>query len=207
MTQGRERRTVLGYRQTDIEAGVPFHHWAPTCDGCGKIEKIRCERSNDPPVWAERKLQAKGWRCGQRLLCPDCLHKRKARPEPVMSTPLNTLDPIVVAPRSPNSPDRRRVREALLDHYDEDKGRYFQAHSDVSLAAKLDVPRAWVSELREVMGLGADVCEAQDAYDKELGEIKAEIAAINADVLARIGAVESRLRKLEVNRAYAKKAN
>lgn len=51
-------------------------------------------------------------------------------------------------PPKPTVADRRRIGEALDEHYDTDAGRYRKAFSDDAVAQKLNVPRAWVAEVR-----------------------------------------------------------
>lgn len=206
----RNRTELIGHRKCEFEAGHPVYYWEPTCSGCDRVERVKCHKPNEHPVIVEKRLQALGWRVGQRLLCPDCLTARKSRPEPEAqpmskTQPFLAIDPVVAVeePRKPTPEDRRRVREALMDVYDEEACRYRVDGSDAKLAAKLDVPRIWVTELREAMGLGGDTCETRDAFDAELAAINGELATVSEDFLKRLGGVESRLRKLEIDRAYA----
>jgi hypothetical protein len=104
---------------------------------------------------------------------------------------------VAAAPPPVSTPEeRRRIREALDTHYDEALGRYRQSFSDKSLAAKLNVPAKWVTDLREANGYGPDANEADAARDAELGSLKAELARLQTDLLGRFDAIERRMRKL-----------
>lgn len=54
--------------------------------------------------------------------------------------------------RQPSLADRRRIRESVEEHYDEDKQRWDGDMTDAGLAHKLDVPRQWVTMVREMYG-------------------------------------------------------
>jgi hypothetical protein len=66
------------------------------------------------------------------------------------------------APREPTVSDNRRIRDALEEHYDDERGRYRGAMSDAKLSQVLDLPRAWVTRIRDQF-CGPDTNEAAAA--------------------------------------------
>lgn len=69
----------------------------------------------------------------------------RANPE----TKVATVQPITDEPRAPTRIENRRIMETLDECYDADRQRYKSSFSDQALAVRLDVPRAWVSKVRE----------------------------------------------------------
>jgi hypothetical protein len=63
---------------------------------------------------------------------------------PTQAAPTPTVD----APRSPTRDERALIHDALTTGYDSVDQRYLKDGSDKALAAKLDVPRAWVTDIR-----------------------------------------------------------
>jgi hypothetical protein len=74
--------------------------------------------------------------------------------------------PVAEPPRQPTWADNRRIRQDLDLAYDADAGRYFNNNTDESVAQRLNVPRAWVSTIRELYG--PDRCEDDDLRAKAL---------------------------------------
>lgn len=72
-------------------------------------------------------------------------------------------------PRVSSVAERRRIMDALEEHYDQDAQRYRAAFTDAAVAEKVKLPRAWVSDLRELM-FGP---EANEAQVKRAGDILA----------------------------------
>lgn len=70
--------------------------------------------------------------------------------------------------RKPTREDRRRVLDEISANYN-DIG-YVGTTSDASLAAKLDVPRAWVSDIREEF-FGPDQNEATVALRADVQKL------------------------------------
>lgn len=185
---------------SELEAGVYRRFQLAECGSCGFIGRVHDATAKGmPPDLAKRKFQQLGWSIGQRASqdeCPRCVEGRSK------SNPKTEQEPAMAeAPRQPSLDDRRRIRETLFAHYDEDAGRYSKAHSDRSVAAALKVPFAWVSQVREALGFGPDRNEAGDQWH---GEIKAIRDAIKlaqdevlADAAARFDALDKRLTALK----------
>jgi hypothetical protein len=171
------------------------------------------------------KFRAKGWLVASRAsgdLCPKhnlspaqkraawCRMNnvpRKGENKNVPSKPtekiVTTPDPVITAdpPRQPSRDDRRRILEELEDSYDRTKDCYTGAGSDMQLAAKLSVPRAWVSELRDMM-FGPDVNEAASLKEARLNELQGKLAALEEQALTLAQNAEALGR--EVRKALAK---
>lgn len=201
-------------RGTMIE-GVWRRVRTATCDRC-KYTSSLTEKAGVslPDIMIGKKFMARGWSVStSHLVCPSCLAgkrpmapaarraafcsiagvPRKPKPEAApMAEPTLKAEP----PRLWTVEDRRRVRDALDTHYDEEAGRYRQSFSDRAIAAKLDVPVKLVADLREANGYGPDVNEAAHARDVELETLKAEIGDLQSMLLSRFDELERRCRKL-----------
>ncbi|MFC0633278.1 hypothetical protein [Brevundimonas balnearis] len=186
---------------SELEAGAYRRFQLVACGACGFIGRLHdATATGMPPELAKRKFQQMGWSIGQKASqdhCPRCVEGRaKSNPKPVPQEPM-----MVEPPRQPTLDDRRRIREALFAHYDEESGRYSKAHSDRSVAAALKVPFAWVSQVREALGFGPDRNEAADAWHGEIKAIREAIKVAQDEVLAdaagRFDALDKRLSALE----------
>ena len=91
--------------------------------------------------------------------------------EEAMAEGFSDTGPSVVAepPKMPTAADNRKVLDALTVQYDEDAQRYRGAWTDSKVAATLDVPRAWVTAVREQF-FGPERNEEQDVKTKEIRE-------------------------------------
>lgn len=179
------------------------------CDRCGYPTRINDNhRDGMPPEVVSKKFQAQGWSINGSAICPRCregkppmspaarraafcaINMRGARrmsPQPATKA---------APPPLPTVSDRRRIRDALDEHYNEEAGCYRQSWSDRALAGKLDVPPKWVTDVREVGGYGPDENEATAVRAAEIEEVKAEFAKLQADLLERFDQLERKLRKL-----------
>lgn len=86
------------------------------------------------------------------------------------------------APRVATREDRRRIQDALDEHYLTDKACYAKSGSDRVLADLLKVPRAWVGEERE-RAYGPDACEADSQDLARLADLEAVAKALEAQGL------------------------
>lgn len=68
---------------------------------------------------------------------------------PQSSTPVPAVPPKAEPPRQMTREDRQIIHAKLSDVYD--KGSYVTPWTDARVAADLGVPRAWVSEIRDLM--------------------------------------------------------
>ena len=150
--------------------------YAITCNGCGKQEKIISSKpsGNLPVDLIAKKFGERGWNVGSRVRedrCPECVEQlklsRKKEPAPVVRMPEMPkslpLMPVVLAsvaavsstpPKADTPPamekeDRRIIFSEIDSHYlDETKG-YSDGWTDARIATGLNVPLAWVREIRE----------------------------------------------------------
>lgn len=216
----REEHERFGRTVMETEAGTSIFFRLPACTECHAEERIRVVRNLPPEAFAG-VMRKRGWRVGKTdLVCPACVAKPPV-PKPIPTPPVLQEVPkmpipnpvsappaaptVAAAPPPPASPaDRKKVREALYEHYDEDKARYRQSWSDKALGAKLQVPWAWVAEIREALGFGPDQCEAADLRAAELAAVRSELADLADDFVRRSAALEARIRKLEIDAAYGR---
>ncbi|MFC5370916.1 hypothetical protein ACFPIF_00015 [Brevundimonas faecalis] len=163
------------------EGGVWVRFRTLTCR-CGAEGRIKDTGkrllASSPVADAFRRL---GWTSVKpdRGVCPVC-SAPKPKPAPAPKEIVMAVEP----PRQPTTADRRRIRDALLDHYDEDGGFYRGEQSDRTLGETLNVPFAWVSSMRDAMGLGADKSEASQAYTAEVMAMKEELRRLQDEFLA-----------------------
>lgn len=98
--------------------------------------------------------------------------------------------------RTPTRDDNRRIREALDTHYDEDAQHYIGAMRDAKLAAKLDVPAAWVSDIREAF-YGPDRSQHDGAQEALRAELEARIGTIRAEADGILGRIAEEVKAVE----------
>lgn len=175
------------------------------CAKCGRMAHADGSRQNGASqVFLAKRFRAMGWTVGPRAsgdLCPEhtgprphnsqplsqaqrraawCSIEgvaRKKEDQPVNTKPTLVVAPVAQTPRAPTREDRRKIVEELETFYDVDGQRYRAAHSDATMAAHLDMPRAWITEERERM-YGPDVNEAADARDAEIKTLIAQAKAL-----------------------------
>jgi hypothetical protein len=99
------------------------------------------------------------------------------------------------APRTPTRDEKRAIMDKLNAVYAE--GAYADAWSDKAVAGALNVPVAWVAEIRAEFFGEADVSEAELAKAREhqrvVNECRADLKAVKADLTAamdKLAAVE-----------------
>lgn len=85
-------------------------------------------------------------------------------------------------PPTPTRQDKQRIKEALDEHYDIERGLYRAMKNDRVIAESLNVPPAWVAALREDVYGPAD----SEADEKTLAEVKLisdQLGQIETDIL------------------------
>lgn len=113
------------------------------------------------------------------------VNTQPAPPRPTIAT--------AAAPPKPTPADNRRIIEALDAHYNVDDGMYREAFTDASLAAKLNLPRKRVTDLRDsIYGPEANEAAAQRLAELDVASEMATAAverltemAIEAEEIAR----------------------
>ena len=165
---------------TEQEGGQWIRYRVLLCR-CGAEGRIK-DTSKRPlaPSPVAEAFRRLGWTSVKpdRGVCPAC-STPKAKPATVREETIMAVEP----PRQPSTDDRRRIRDALFEHYLEDKGCYAKAHSDRSVAQSLNVPFAWVATIREAMGFGPDKNEAGSAFSAEIEALKRDLSGLQDDLL------------------------
>jgi hypothetical protein len=182
-----------------------------TCNGCGKQDKLVSTKSSGvlPPGMIAKKFSERGWIAGARVRddrCPACQALAKAPkkkietaqviemmqpqktlpPEVVSSTPITTIkraDPPPVMEKE----DRRIIFAEIDTNYiDEQKG-YAEGWNDARVAKGLNVPLAWVRELRDANfgpEVGTSVLDNVQKIDEAIERGKKFVARL--DVLVEL---------------------
>ena len=182
-----------------------------TCNGCGKQDKLVSTKSSGvlPPGMIAKKFSERGWIAGARVRddrCPACQALVKAPkkkietaqviemmqpqktlpPEVVSSTPIMTIkraDPPPVMEKE----DRRIIFAEIDTNYlDEQKG-YAEGWNDARVAKGLNVPLAWVRELRDANfgpEVGTSVLDNVQKIDEAIERGKKFVARL--DVLVEL---------------------
>lgn len=147
--------------------------YAITCNGCGKQDKLITSKPSGalPAIMVAKKFIERGWVAGARVRddrCPACQAIDKAPKKKIetaqvieMTQPQKTLPPEVVSstpimtikradpPPVMEKEDRRIIFAEIDTNYiDEQKG-YAEGWNDARVAKGLNVPLAWVRELRD----------------------------------------------------------
>ncbi len=158
------------------------YRWASVavCGGCGNQQPIISSKNNAlPDEFVSTKLRQMGWEIASRKqndTCPACIaanQQRKAmKPEPVSTEP-----------RIATREEKRKIRVALDEHYDDRAGQYSGVMTDEKLAASLTVPRAWVADIREEY-YGPARTEDQIKFLGRINQLENRATVIEAEALA-----------------------
>lgn len=160
-----------------------------TCAHCGAVEFYAFQNGvkRKPPIAARQAFQGRGWSVGsgpRKDFCP--LHAAPAsRREkdmsgsilPQSSTPVPAMPPKADPPRQMTREDRQIIHAKLSDVYD--KGGYLTPWTDARVASDLGVPRAWVSEIRDLMFGPENSNPAFDEFLTRVSDLKMAIARLD----------------------------
>lgn len=155
----------------------------PGCEYTSEVSNAH--KAALPNEVVARKFVQRGWFVGRSPSKDRCPKHNLPRPRPDKEAPMSNKQPAVSAapapiaepPREPTRADKRRIIEALDEHYDAGKERYLRAFTDEALAEKLKCPRAWVTSLRDEL-YGPERNEAAQARDAELVKLEAEAKSL-----------------------------
>jgi ribosome-binding protein aMBF1 (putative translation factor) len=164
------------------------------CSECEAFENMPVtSRTAMPPEVIVKKMQARGWVMSQRRrndLCPKCAAKKAARPKVtriadyIAELPKPKEQPMQIEqPRKPTRDEKRLIVLAIEDHYDDKVRSYAAGWSDEKIAADLNVPRKWVSDLREEF--------YGPVVDAELAELERKVKSLTVDLEAATAVIEA----------------
>ena len=83
--------------------------------------------------------------------------------------------PVEDSPRQPSPSDKATIRQFLDGHFDDSKGMYLDGCSDEKAGLELNMPWAWVRDIREF-------AYGPIKVDPEIAALKAEINAISPKI-------------------------
>jgi hypothetical protein len=192
-----------------FDKGLNAHRTYQTakCSECNAFENLPMTGKNGlPPEVIVKKMQQRGWVMGHRRrhdLCHDCAAKKASRPKVerlahyqkqiVESDTMKLAEP----PRQPTREEKRLIVLAIEDHYDDKARGYTDGWSDEKVATDLNVPRKWVSDLREEF-YGPAIDPELAALDRQVKELQAAFASaadhLN-DLRAKLNDVRERIAK------------
>jgi hypothetical protein len=190
-----------------------------SCGTCGKVQRIAPPPCADAEIVQQsaKRFRMLGWLVGGNQRgdrCPDHLHpkaeltaaqKRAAychiaevpRKEITVTTQPKPVLARASAPRDPTVADRRRIMDALEEHYDVAGGYYTASWSDEGLAEKLKTPRAWVQAVREMFFGESGDCQATAQKSEALMALESQVAELQDELLSRFAAIEEEIKRLK----------
>jgi hypothetical protein len=151
-----------------------------------------------------RKFAARGWVVGssaRRDLCPACGAKPKARLPDIPAHPAPPPDeapampaaihqvPPAAAPPAPTREDRQTIHAAIDARWNAGRECWAQAFSDKAVGELLDLPWAWVAEVRAAFFGERDINEATIDGVAAAGELEARGEALQARLVDLDGEV------------------
>jgi hypothetical protein len=159
--------------------GKPVVTRSVTCGQCGRSEQfVDTARTSMADTVIAKRARFAGWsiaRQKRKDRCPACAHPVKQPKEPkIVPVAMTPPTPAAAPPRTATVADRRRILDHLEAAYDIDRGWYRDDGSDQKSADALQVPRAWVAEVRGGM-FGEDRNEARDARLLAIGALQVRL--------------------------------
>lgn len=152
--------TLFDYAQVVID-GRPLRGFRIVCAKCGKSAvqrsgsvKGRLDTDGRKKEFrqAQRKFRDLGWSIGKRRQdnkCPDCINILLDLQNNVNKGSLLMSSSVINLPRQMGREDRRIVFEKLNDVYVDEKTGYSAGWTDSQVAKDLNVPMAWVVQIRD----------------------------------------------------------
>lgn len=175
-----------------------------------------------PPEVISKKFIQRGWNVGHRIrddMCPACIeglkHKRKEQreqrednvimlpelPKELPSGPIKLADLkeiVTMAPQKAEPPpemtkeDRRIIFAGIDDHYVDETNGYKPGWNDQKVATDLNVPVAWVRQIRED-NFGPEVGEAINQEIKKLTAMLEAAVTLEGKALDMLAATTQKL--------------
>jgi len=183
-----------------------------TCSVCGEQGDIGHQNfgADTADEQAPQKFRDRGWFVGRRPetdLCPK--HAKRAKPpacEPVPEVVTTTEEPAMIdvndlpttadAPRTMSFIERRVILAKIEEVYIDEKTGYSSGWSDKKVATDLNVPLAWVAELRE-QNFGPAINEDFVGIMRELERLKEQFREHDLSAAKLITRHETELAELK----------
>lgn len=153
-----------------------------TCCECEDILDIPYV-GQKPPIFFVQKAAQRGWSAHEsrrsKVYCPKCAKTQPTvseKQEQDMTTPPVSL----VKPRQPTADERLKIRGLLDKHFDDSNGEFLDGMDDDKIAEKADLPRVWVTTIREAAYGPIRVNPQIAELRKRLADVDAEVASIRA---------------------------
>lgn len=173
------------------------------CMECGVVEAVRVGKPSGSLdiTFLNKKFARLGWRIGRNAshdTCPECQSKSAKITEQNVERIMNNITPIKAEePPKMTKEDRRIIFAKIDENYIDETNGYSGDWSDEKIAKDLNVPRAWVSQIRED-NFGPEVGEG---IAKDVETISVAIEKANAELAKMDERVES------VRQAYLETVN
>lgn len=193
-TSNRQEALKMNHVFERVREGQQTGYMA-ACTRCRNTEFLPASgfKGSLPQTVIAKKFKQKGWSLGKKCLCPTCINPPKIEAKVIEMKSAPTLPkvppmpqemPVAIdAPRQMTAADKRKVFRAIDENWDETKSRYLGAASDSHLAQTLNVPRAWVTEVREENFGKTQRNEDLDKIAGDLKNLRAEAARSIASAL------------------------
>jgi len=203
------------------------------CIECGGEGRLHWNTGGNHPDFVARKYRGMGWQFDayrpRKCVCPECVTGKKSpagapatQEEPDDMAKSNSYTPPTtdtavlraaqtmmegedITGRALTANEKARVRRLLDSHFDDQLGRYIDNYDDERVSKETNIPRAFVSEYRELAygPLKADpAVEAVKAEAVALRQEFVELSHALDAIRARVASVEGKLVNVE---AKAKK--
>ncbi|HEV2673272.1 MAG TPA: hypothetical protein VGV37_01940 [Aliidongia sp.] len=171
------------YRITTLksEGGAIERRFAALCGACNESTMLPERDLTIPPIAVRQKFGRIGWIVAERNArhnrCPNCQGTK--RDKTTMAAPLKP-----VQPTGPTIAQMFQVGSQLDDHFDEKAGRYEAGWTDERISTELNIPRAFVAQVREEGPWGKiRSFDDLDALKAEAGTLKGMIADFEKRVI------------------------
>lgn len=172
-------------------------HAQAICAECSKIDEIS-DRPGMPPDQMQKKFVARGWKMDgtrTRDKCPTCIENKREAGKIIQ---MNKAQPVVSAkPREMTRDHKRAINEALHDKYISDDVGYSGSESDESVAEALNVPVAWIREIRIDMHGDNAGCEDDASAINDAKAALAEAKTIENETWKKLQVMTDRLARIE----------
>lgn len=192
---------MLRFFDKKVVGSAPGNSGTPAyfvrCTECDREEILRAGKPSGSLniTFLSKKFSQMGWELGRNSkhdVCPDCVALR--RKKPTLTSEVKTMSNItpIVPIRAEDPPqmtkeDRRIIFAKIDEKYIDETSGYSAEWSDEKIAKDLNVPRAWVSQIREENfgpEVGESIAKDRDLIAGEVEKAKAQMKLIDERVEA-----------------------